>query len=96
MLCFSKKRTPSRQPCCHSDSGSISYLRMLRKDHCKNILTQKRGSLAIVLERVACDYHGRKRGVPQTLNAYRGEYMTQYSHSEITYGALKAMGRLNL
>lgn len=76
---------------------SGSYFRMLRKDltdtfqeaGCKEILIQKRGSLAIVPEQVECDYYNWKRGDPQALNAYRGEYMTQYSWSEFTHGALE-------
>ena len=78
-------------------SVSDSYLRMLRKDltdtfqraGCGDILVQKRGSLAIVPERVACDYYDWKRGEPQACNAYRGEYMTQYSWSEITHATLE-------
>lgn len=79
------------------ENVSDSYLRMLRKDltdtfqkaGCGGILMQKRGSIAIVPELVACDYYDWKRGEPQALNAYRGEYMTQYSWSEITHGALE-------
>ena len=66
---------------------SGSYLRMLRKDltdtfqkaGCGDVIMQKRGSLAIVPERVSCDYYDWARGEPQACNAYRGEYMTQYS-----------------
>lgn len=79
---------------------SRSYLRMLRKDltdtfqkaGCGDVIMQKRGSLAIVPERVSCDYYDWARGEPQACNAYRGEYMTQYSWSEITHGTLEALG----
>lgn len=78
-------------------SVSGSYLRMLRKEltdtfrkiGCGDLLIQKRGSIAIVPEQVACDYYDWKRGDPQARNAYRGEYMTQYSWSELTHGALE-------
>lgn len=79
------------------ENVSDSYLRMLRKDltdtlrkgGCGDILIQKRGSLAIATEKVSCDYYDWKRGMVYAINAYRGEYMTQYSWSEFTHGNLE-------
>lgn len=76
---------------------SDSYLRMLRKDltdtfreaGCMDILILKRGSLAVAAEKVSCDYYDWKQGKSQAINAYRGEYMNQYSWSEFTHGALE-------
>jgi hypothetical protein len=38
---------------------------------------------------VDCDYYDWKRGKPWTINAYRGEYMTQYNRAKITHGAIE-------
>lgn len=47
---------------------------------------QRRG---IRTDMVDCDYYDWKRGKPWTINAYRGEYMTQYNRAKITHGAIE-------
>lgn len=83
------------------DDNHNSYLRGLKKDMLdsfaalgvKELFFQKRGSLAIDTTKVQCDYYEFLSGHVKALNAYRGEYMSQYSWSEITNASLE-MGRV--
>lgn len=76
---------------------SSSYFRNVRKDlidtfreaECGDVLLQHRGRIGILPEKVMCDYYDWQRDVNRTENAYRGEYMAQYSWSEFTHGALE-------
>ena len=45
----------------------------------RGLLVRGRNTLAIDTSRVECDYYNFLRGERMALNAYRGEYMTQYS-----------------
>lgn len=74
----------------------VSYLKNLRADlistlkcyGCEDILLCRRGRLGIVPEQLSCDYYNWRRGDNEGLNAYRGEYMSQYSWSEFFPGKL--------
>lgn len=78
------------------DKESPSYLRKLRKDlldtfqaaNCSEVLIHEWNRQGIRTELVACDYYDWKKGIPSALNAYRGEYMKQYSWAELTNGLL--------
>lgn len=75
---------------------SSAYIRKLRKDildvfeaaGCGSVLLHEWNKQGISTELVDCDYYDWKRGLPQGINAYRGEYMSQYSWAELTHGAL--------
>ena len=75
---------------------SGSYFRTLRKDlfdtfsdaGCAGALIRRRDRQGVRAEAVSCDYYDWKRGLPQALSAYQGEYMTQYSWAEFTHGML--------
>lgn len=75
---------------------SGSYFRTLRKDlfdtfhnaGCAAALIRRRDRQGVRAEMVSCDYYDWKRGLPQALGAYQGEYMTQYSWAEFTHGVL--------
>lgn len=75
-----------------------SYLRNLKTDlsstlsaqGCEDIVVRKRGMIAILPERVDCDYFRWKNGDPEARLAYHGEYMSQYSWGELTHGLLSA------
>ena len=54
----------------------------------EDLLIRKSGVLAIRPERIDCDYYRMLSGDPGGLNAYHGEYMTQYSWAEMTSGKL--------
>ncbi len=78
------------------DSGTkhISYLKNIRKDLSRvlesigygDVLIRQRGKLGIVTDKLSCDYYDFLSG--KTPEAYRGEYMTQYSWAEVTNGTL--------
>ena len=78
------------------DNGHESYFRSLRKDltdiletaGCSEILSQQWGRMGIVPELVDCDYFNWCSGKQSGINAFRGEYMTQYSWSEYTNAVL--------
>lgn len=53
-----------------------------------NIILKSRNSIAVNCEMVDCDYYDFLRHIPYAVNAYRGEYMMQYSWAEITTAAL--------
>lgn len=73
-----------------------AYLRKLRKDlfdtfralGCDVVLIHEWNRQGIHTELVECDYYDWKRGLPSAINAYRGEYMAQYSWAELTHGTL--------
>ena len=78
------------------DNGHEAYFRSLRKDltdileaaGCAEILSQQRGRIGIVPDRVDCDYFNWCSGKRSGGNAYQGEYMTQYSWGEYTNAML--------
>ncbi len=71
-----------------------SYLRDLRADllstfaslGIESAIRKHRGVMAIVPDEISCDYYNWIDGDPQAINAYRGEYMSQYSWGEFTLG----------
>lgn len=83
------------------DDGDIvkksSYLRDLRADLLTTFTTwgagdairKQRGVMAISMEQIACDYYNWIQGDIQAINAYRGEYMSQYSWGEFTLGGIE-------
>ena len=78
------------------DNVTESYVRKLRKElfdvfkaaGCDDVLIRQWNKQGIRTELVSCDYYDWKQGLPWALNAYRGEYMAQYSWAELTNGAL--------
>ena len=78
------------------DRGHEAYFRSLRKDltdvleaaSCGEIISQQRGRIGIIPELVDCDYFRWCDGNRSPGNAYRGEYMTQYSWGEYTNAML--------
>lgn len=82
--------------CSGGDKYSPSYFRSLIKDMkdifsgvgCEDILTQQRGKIGIVRDKVDCDYYDWLDGKSYVVNLYRGEYMTQYGWSEMTHAGM--------
>ena len=74
-----------------------SYLKNTRADliatleeaGCGDVLERQRGTIGILSDKVDCDYLDYKQGKISGINAYMGEYMTQYSWSEATHGILE-------
>lgn len=76
------------------DDQHGSYLRNLKKDllealdavGCKEVVANQWGKIGIIPEMIDCDLYDWKKGVPAAINAYRGEYMAQYSWAEFSVG----------
>lgn len=79
------------------DKQSPSYLRSLKADlmkvlkeaKCENIICSGYAKMGIVKEKVDCDYYDWLDGKIYAINLYHGEYMAQYSWSEITNAGMK-------
>ena len=54
----------------------------------EDALIRRSGVLGIRREKVDCDYYRMLDGDMAAVNAFRGEYMTQYSWAEVTAGSL--------
>ncbi|MEG2929865.1 MAG: response regulator [Oscillospiraceae bacterium] len=81
-----------------SDSAKKnSYLRDLRADLMTTLTTfgaekcirRQRGIMAVSPDQIACDYYNWMQGDIEAINAYRGEYMSQYSWGEFTHGGIE-------
>lgn len=76
------------------DDQHGSYLRNLKKDlletleaaGCREVVANQWGKIGIIPELIDCDLYDWKKGVPAAINAYRGEYMAQYSWAEFSVG----------
>lgn len=76
------------------DEVRSSYLKNLRSDlfaalskvDSEDIIVKQRGKLGIVPEKIDCDYFDWLNGDAKAINAYKGEYMSQYSWAEMTMG----------
>lgn len=74
-----------------------SYLRDLKADLLNSLTThgiedsihKQRGLLSISLDKIPCDYYQWLQGDIHSINAYRGEYMSQYSWGEFTLGGIE-------
>ena len=82
-----------------SKKSHISYLKNIRSDllstlaelDCDDIILRVRGGLAVVPDKVDCDYFNYLKGSAKDdiVSTYRGEYMSQYSWAEYTHGRLE-------
>ena len=76
--------------------SSGSYLRTLVADLRRSlaacgyddVLVKRRGVLGINMTSVSCDYYAYLAGDPLAINAWRGEYMSQYPWAEATKATL--------
>lgn len=55
----------------------------------EDLVIRSRGQVAIMKDKLDCDYYRMLEGDMDAVNAYRGEYMVQYSWAEITAGQLE-------
>ncbi len=86
-----------------SDEPHLSYIQKIRKDlqtvleeaGCADVFVNKWGGCAVNADQIDCDYYDWIAGKVQAINAYRGEYMSQYSWAEITHGSLEYAARKN-
>ena len=78
------------------DEDHYSYLKKCKKTlnkiltdaGCEDILVSFRGSVGVNKEKFKCDYYDWLDGKAGGINAYHGEYITQYSWGEITNASL--------
>lgn len=78
------------------DEDHSAYYRSLMKDiadslaaiDCADIFKKQWGGSCIVKENIRCDYYDYLDEKPAGINAYKGEYMMQYSWAEVTGAAL--------
>lgn len=79
------------------DKGHETYFKSIRSDllktlqtnGCESVLVKSRGMLGIRPDEIDCDYFDFNEGKACGINAYRGEYMAQYSWAEFTHAALE-------
>lgn len=75
----------------------FSYLKKIRTDLTTTlkeygqdgILNQQWGSMGIKMDMIECDYYDWLAGKIEGINAYNGEYMSQYSWGELTHGNIE-------
>lgn len=80
-----------------TDKGVHSYLRTLTSDLRRSleseglgdVLVKRRGAQGVDPSTFDCDYYQFLEGVPSAVNAYHGEYMSQYSWAEMTLAQLE-------
>ena len=81
------------------DDSHKSYFRDLRKDligtlnvnGCADIIEISRGRMALITEKVECDYYQWLNGTIDGINAYQGEFMSQYSWAEFVNASMQNM-----
>ena len=78
------------------DDDHSAYYRSLMKDihdtftelGVEDIFNRERAGASIITDKIRCDYYDYLKGSPEGINAYKGEYMLQYSWAETTGAAL--------
>ncbi len=74
------------------DDDHSAYYRSLIKDiqdtfktlGVEEIFNRERAGASILPDKIRCDYYDYLKGTPEGINAYKGEYMIQYSWAENT------------
>ncbi|MDL2318036.1 response regulator [Eubacteriales bacterium OttesenSCG-928-A19] len=59
-------------------------MQLLRDADAEDAIVKARNSTAINLPRISCDYYDYLLGKPEAINAYVGEYLSDYSWAEFT------------
>ncbi len=71
----------------------VSDLRSVLKDSgLDDVIQKKKGMIRIVPELIECDYYRWIEGDPIAINAFNGEYMSQYSWAEATLAGIENRG----
>ncbi len=69
----------------------ISDLRqVLKENKLEDVINKKKGMIRIVPELIECDYYRWIEGDPVAINAFAGEYMSQYSWAEATLAGIES------
>lgn len=73
-------------------TATVSQLRALLRDSgAEDILIKSRNNLALDVSKVKCDAYDLEKMKPMAVNAYLGEYMSEYSWAEFTAGRFERM-----
>lgn len=73
-------------------TATVSQLRaLLREAGAEDILIKSRNNLALDVNKVKCDAYDLEKMKPMAVNAYLGEYMSEYSWAEFTAGRFERM-----
>lgn len=72
----------------HMETYKSEMMRALRQVGCENAVIKGHNRMSIDLEQVDCDYYHFLNGEPEAINAFVGEFMSQYSWAEFTTAAL--------
>jgi len=78
-------------------ADKTSYLKQLRKDltdrmdscGCGDAIVRRRGAIGIIPDKVFCDYFEWLQGTARGINAYNGEYMSQFEWAKETRVSLE-------
>ena len=81
------------------DEDRTSYIKQIRKDlmdtlkkvGAEDAIVIMRGGIGVIPAKVKCDFFDYLAGDAKGINSYHGEYMQQYSWSEVTHGSLESM-----
>ena len=65
-------------------------LTILEQAGLSDVIVRQRGGIGILPDRISCDYYDFLAGDAAAKAQYQGEYMVQYSWSEITHGLFEA------
>jgi len=65
-----------------------SLMKTLRENGIHDIIIKKRNQIAVNKIKINCDYYDYLNWDIAAVNAYKGEYMTNYSWAEMTAGEL--------
>ena len=60
----------------------------LKEYDCEDIVIRRRGQIGIDTTKIECDYYRWLEGDPKARDAFKGEYMSQYSWGEFTLASL--------
>ena len=83
------------------DEDRTSYIKQLRKDlvdtlkevGAEDAIVIMRGGIGVIPAKIKCDFFDYLAGDAKGINSYHGEYMQQYSWSEVTHGSLESRER---
>lgn len=71
-----------------TETFKSDLMKALRAVNCESAVIKGRNCLSVDLEKVDCDYYRFLEGEAVAVNAFTGEFMTQYSWAELTAAAL--------
>jgi len=59
-----------------------AMMKVLNEAGAEGLIVRKRNSLAVDIKKVDCDYYNYLNRIPETVNSYMGEYMSNYKWAD--------------